>query len=122
MPRLTNFITANSNADGKIDGSQKLCLVPTSCTVVFISCADTLHWLQCSYNCNWLIMICVITSQLASVCWWYYFSKFIDFFDTLFFILRKKTKQVTFLHVYHHTTMPTLWWIGVKWVPGGQCK
>ena len=43
-------------------------------------------------------------------------------FDTFFFILIKKTSQVTFLHVYHHAMMPTLWWIGVKWVLGGQCK
>ena len=64
----------------------------------------------------------MITLQLASVCWWYYFSRIIDFFDTLFFILHKKTSQVTFLHVYDHATMPTLWWIGVKWVPGEQCK
>ena len=24
-------------------------------------------------------IICIITLQLASVCWWYYFSRFIDF-------------------------------------------
>lgn len=58
--------------------------------------------------------------QIASALWWYYFSKFIEFFDTVFFILRKKNNQVTFLHVYHHTSMFLLWWIGVKWVAGGQ--
>ena len=36
----------------------------------------------------------------------------------IMFILRKKTRQVTFLHVYHHVTMPLLWWIGIKWVAG----
>ena len=34
----------------------------------------------------------------------------------------KKNAQISFLHVYHHATMPFLWWIGVKWVPGGQCR
>uniref|UniRef100_A0A673HDY9 Elongation of very long chain fatty acids protein n=1 Tax=Sinocyclocheilus rhinocerous TaxID=307959 RepID=A0A673HDY9_9TELE len=34
--------------------------------------------------------------------------------------LRKKFNQVSFLHVYHHCTMFILWWIGIKWVPGGQ--
>lgn len=38
----------------------------------------------------------------------------------MFLILRKKWKQLTFLHVYHHSTMFMLWWIGVKWVPGGS--
>ncbi|XP_052645662.1 elongation of very long chain fatty acids protein 4-like isoform X3 [Harpia harpyja] len=38
----------------------------------------------------------------------------------VFFILRKKQEQVTFLHVYHHGTMLFNWWSGVKYVPGGQ--
>lgn len=58
--------------------------------------------------------------RMAAVLWWYYISKPIEFFDTIMFILRKKTRQVTFLHVYHHVTMPLLWWIGIKWVAGGQ--
>lgn len=58
--------------------------------------------------------------RIARALWWYYFSKFIEFFDTVFFIMRKKDSQVTFLHVYHHSSMFFLWWIGVKWVAGGQ--
>ena len=60
--------------------------------------------------------------QIASALWWYYISKGVEFLDTVFFILRKKFNQVSFLHVYHHCTMFTLWWIGIKWVAGGQCK
>lgn len=52
--------------------------------------------------------------------WWYYFSKLLEFCDTVFFILRKKDKQFTFLHVYHHSTMFSLCWIGIKWVPSGS--
>ncbi|KAI3368843.1 hypothetical protein L3Q82_025824 [Scortum barcoo] len=37
-----------------------------------------------------------------------------------FFILRKKNNQVTFLHVYHHATMIFNWWLGIKYVAGGQ--
>ncbi|XP_069126862.1 very long chain fatty acid elongase 4-like [Argopecten irradians] len=58
--------------------------------------------------------------RMANVCWWYFFSKIIEFLDTAFFILRKKNNQVTFLHVYHHCTMPINWWLGVKYVAGGQ--
>ncbi|XP_055678316.1 elongation of very long chain fatty acids protein 4-like [Lutzomyia longipalpis] len=58
--------------------------------------------------------------QIAKAVWWYYFSKLLEFCDTFFFILRKKNNQLTFLHVYHHSTMFTLWWIGVKWVPSGS--
>ena len=59
---------------------------------------------------------------MASVVWWYYFSKIIELLDTVFFILRKKNNQISFLHVYHHSTMVPLWWIGVKWYAGGSCK
>uniref|UniRef100_A0AAY4BG72 Elongation of very long chain fatty acids protein n=1 Tax=Denticeps clupeoides TaxID=299321 RepID=A0AAY4BG72_9TELE len=58
--------------------------------------------------------------RMASVCWWFFFSKVIELSDTLFFILRKKNNQLTFLHVYHHGTMIFNWWAGVKYVAGGQ--
>ncbi|XP_043268401.1 elongation of very long chain fatty acids protein 4-like [Venturia canescens] len=57
---------------------------------------------------------------IANAVWWYYFSKLLEFCDTLFFILRKKDNQLSFLHVYHHSTMFSLWWIGIKWVPSGS--
>eukprot|EP00069_Balaena_mysticetus_P018471 bmy_11405T0 len=37
----------------------------------------------------------------------------------IFFVLRKKSSQVTFLHVFHHTIMPWTWWFGVKFAAGG---
>lgn len=58
--------------------------------------------------------------QIANAVWWYYISKLFEFCDTFFFILRKKEEQLTFLHVYHHSTMFSLWWIGIKWVPSGS--
>ncbi|XP_059093685.1 elongation of very long chain fatty acids protein 4-like [Tigriopus californicus] len=61
-----------------------------------------------------------IALRAASALWWYFISKLIDFLDTVFIILRGKTRQLTFLHVYHHSTMFVLWWIGVKYVAGGS--
>ncbi|XP_064600548.1 very long chain fatty acid elongase 4-like [Liolophura sinensis] len=58
--------------------------------------------------------------RIAKALWWFYFSKCVEMLDTVFFILRKKNNQVSFLHVYHHATMFPIWWIGVKWVAGGQ--
>uniref|UniRef100_A0A6I8SJT3 Elongation of very long chain fatty acids protein n=1 Tax=Xenopus tropicalis TaxID=8364 RepID=A0A6I8SJT3_XENTR len=37
----------------------------------------------------------------------------------VFFVLRKKNSQITFLHVYHHSIMPWTWWFGVKFAAGG---
>ncbi|KAK0068481.1 elongation of very long chain fatty acids protein 4-like isoform X1 [Biomphalaria pfeifferi] len=58
--------------------------------------------------------------RIAKALWWFYFSKCVEMLDTIFFILRKKNNQVSFLHVYHHATMFPIWYIGVKWVAGGQ--
>lgn len=46
--------------------------------------------------------------------------KLLDLLDTVFFILRKKQNQVTFLHVYHHASMVGFVWIGVRFFAGGQ--
>ncbi|XP_065364985.1 very long chain fatty acid elongase 7-like [Calliphora vicina] len=35
----------------------------------------------------------------------YYINKYLDFLDTIFFVMRKKFKQISFLHVYHHGIM-----------------
>uniref|UniRef100_A0A8D0H9Z6 Elongation of very long chain fatty acids protein 2 n=1 Tax=Sphenodon punctatus TaxID=8508 RepID=A0A8D0H9Z6_SPHPU len=58
--------------------------------------------------------------RVAKVLWWYYFSKVIEFMDTIFFVLRKKNSQITFLHVYHHATMFNIWWCVMNWIPCGQ--
>lgn len=52
-----------------------------------------------------------------NVTWWYFFSKIIEFMDTIFFILRKKDRQITFLHVYHHSTVLALQWSCMKFSP-----
>ncbi|XP_015442752.1 elongation of very long chain fatty acids protein 2 [Pteropus alecto] len=58
--------------------------------------------------------------RVAKVLWWYYFSKLVEFLDTIFFVLRKKTSQITFLHVYHHASMFNIWWCVLNWIPCGQ--
>lgn len=57
--------------------------------------------------------------RMAWTCWLYYFSKHIELLDTIFFVLRKKNSQITFLHVYHHSVMLWTWWFGVKFAAGG---
>ncbi|XP_052768022.1 elongation of very long chain fatty acids protein 7-like [Mya arenaria] len=57
--------------------------------------------------------------RMAGAVWLFFIAKFIELLDTVFFILRKKTNQVTFLHVFHHGCLPVFWWWGVKAVPGG---
>ncbi|XP_034191090.1 very long chain fatty acid elongase 7 isoform X2 [Osmia lignaria lignaria] len=50
----------------------------------------------------------------------YYLCKLFELLDTVFFVLRKKQRQISFLHVYHHSLMPFCAWIGVRYLPGGH--
>ncbi|XP_046390264.1 elongation of very long chain fatty acids protein AAEL008004-like isoform X1 [Ischnura elegans] len=61
-----------------------------------------------------------VTLRMVHACWWYYFSKFTEFMDTIFFVLRKKNQHVSTLHVIHHGCMPMSVWFGVKFTPGGH--
>eukprot|EP00208_Stichococcus_sp_RCC1054_P003167 CAMPEP_0206135196 /NCGR_PEP_ID=MMETSP1473-20131121/528_1 /ASSEMBLY_ACC=CAM_ASM_001109 /TAXON_ID=1461547 /ORGANISM="Stichococcus sp, Strain RCC1054" /LENGTH=286 /DNA_ID=CAMNT_0053526959 /DNA_START=137 /DNA_END=997 /DNA_ORIENTATION=- len=58
---------------------------------------------------------------LATVLWIHYVSKAWEFFDTWIMILKKNTRQISFLHVYHHaTTFAPVWWAVVRYGPGGE--
>ncbi|XP_061623827.1 elongation of very long chain fatty acids protein 7a isoform X3 [Phyllopteryx taeniolatus] len=72
------------------------------------------------YNFSVVALSLYMCYEMAATCWLYYFSKFIEMLDTIFFVLRKKNNQVTFLHVYHHSIMPFTWWFGVRFAPGGM--
>jgi len=74
---------------------------------------------------NWL---CILppygdTSYSAKVvtqcCYYYFLLKITDLFDTVFFILRKKEQQATFLHIYHHFGMIVMTYVEVKFLSGG---
>lgn len=55
---------------------------------------------------------------MARAVWLYYMCKIIELMDTVFFVLRKKQRQITFLHLYHHTLMPVCGFIGIKYFAG----
>ena len=59
------------------------------------------------------------TSAL-SLAWWFYISKFIDFLDSIFFLLRGKTSHLSPLHIIHHSTLPAFSWFGPKFAGGGN--
>jgi|UniRef100_A0A7S2E8Q4 hypothetical protein len=48
---------------------------------------------------------------VANLLWLFYASKIWDFWDTIFIVLGKKWRQLSFLHVYHHTTIFLFYWL-----------
>ncbi|KAK5644305.1 hypothetical protein RI129_005775 [Pyrocoelia pectoralis] len=61
-----------------------------------------------------------IMLRIAKTFWLFYVSKIIDLLDTVFLVLRKKDRQLSFLHIYHHSSMVFNWYLGVLYSPGGQ--
>lgn len=47
--------------------------------------------------------------------------KLIDLSETMVFVMRKKDRQISFLHLYHHVTTLYITWISVKYFAGGMC-
>ncbi|XP_049866230.1 uncharacterized protein LOC126366929 [Pectinophora gossypiella] len=52
--------------------------------------------------------------------WLFFFTKVTELLDTVFFVLRKKNNQITFLHVYHHALMVVYMWSYLKYAAGGD--
>ena len=54
------------------------------------------------------------TEELAEIkagTWLFMLLRMFEFIETIFFILRKKENQASFLHVYHHITVIALMWV-----------
>lgn len=51
---------------------------------------------------------------LSKQIWWYYIAKIFELLDTVFFVLRKKQNQLTFLHIYHHAVTLMSAWFHLK--------
>ncbi|XP_055326619.1 elongation of very long chain fatty acids protein AAEL008004-like [Sitodiplosis mosellana] len=58
--------------------------------------------------------------QIIFASYVYYICKIIDLLDTVFFVLRKKNNQITFLHVYHHAGMVAATFVYIKFLNGSH--
>ncbi|XP_061695619.1 elongation of very long chain fatty acids protein 4-like [Syngnathoides biaculeatus] len=105
----------------------KLFLILYNFTMVFLSAYMFYEFTAASWMASYSLLCqpvdysdSLLAMRMARVCWIFYLSKYVEFCDTMFFILRKKNSQLTFLHVYHHSTMILNCWLGLKYTPGGQ--
>ncbi|CAO1436085.1 unnamed protein product [Diamesa tonsa] len=58
-------------------------------------------------------------AKRLSMTYMYLILKIVDLMDTIFFILRKKYNQITFLHTYHHAGMVLGCYVFGKFFSGG---
>lgn len=54
------------------------------------------------------------TPVMGFILYVFYLSKILDFLDTVFIILEKRWKQLSFLHVYHHTSIFLFYWLNLN--------
>ncbi|XP_013177610.1 PREDICTED: elongation of very long chain fatty acids protein 4-like [Papilio xuthus] len=55
--------------------------------------------------------------KTASIVYYYFLAKVSELFDTIFFVLRKRDRQVSFLDVYHHTFTVGFSWCTARFDP-----
>merc|ERR1712176_1325917 len=71
-----------------------------------------------AYRSGYSVCPCVGYDQknpaVANLLWLFYASKVWDFWDTIFIVLGKKWRQLSFLHVYHHTTIFLFYWLNAN--------
>jgi len=86
---------------------------------IILSCWAAGYTIMQPYNVNYTPHKGPRELRVAKVLWWYFFSKVIEFMDTILMVLRKKERQITFLHVFHHASMLNIWWFVMMYIPGG---
>lgn len=71
-----------------------------------------------AYREGYTIMPCVPFNAenppMGKVLWLFYISKILDFMDTFFIVMGCNWRQLSFLHVYHHTTIFLFYWLNVN--------
>ncbi|CUG87994.1 long chain polyunsaturated fatty acid elongation enzyme-like protein, putative [Bodo saltans] len=58
--------------------------------------------------------------RMAKLIWLFYVSKLPEFVDTFLMMLKQNYRQISFLHLYHHSTIFVIWFIVTNKAPGGE--
>lgn len=57
---------------------------------------------------------------MARILYIFYLSKILEFIDTMIMAFKKNDRQISFLHLYHHSSIFFVWWIIIRYGPGGE--
>ena len=59
--------------------------------------------------------------NIGFLVWLHYNNKYLELLDTMWMVMRKKNKQISFLHCYHHVLLIWSWFIVMIIDPMGDC-
>ncbi|XP_075242540.1 very long chain fatty acid elongase F-like [Convolutriloba macropyga] len=90
------------------------CLAATTYLKTLVTTGDVCQSMEIDSNSDkWYV------ERQTYTCYLFYISKLVDIFDTVFIIIRGKWRQLTFLHVFHHTSVIFLGWLAIFYHPCG---
>lgn len=69
------------------------------------------------FNCKGVEMDLSRVDEIATITEQFLLSRLADFFDTIWFVLRKKHTHISFLHVFHHSYVPLVSYTATRWIP-----
>ncbi|CDJ43346.1 elongation of very long chain fatty acids 4 protein, putative [Eimeria tenella] len=81
------------------------------CSFLVLRVFDVWHTENYSFVCN---RFNVPNTRMAEVTWFFYMLKYLDLLDTVFMIVRGNWRQVSFLHVYHHSSVIYISWVNAS--------
>lgn len=58
--------------------------------------------------------------EMAQLVWIFTYSKIVEFLDTMFMLIEGRYRQISFLHVYHHATILSYWFVILWQSPGSD--
>ena len=82
-----------------------ICILLASIVVIGLMIYKLIYPSNLKFVCNNGTRKDESSTSIAYIFWIFYAQKFFEFLDTIFFILRKRLCQVSFLHLYHHTSI-----------------
>ena len=69
------------------------------------------------FNCRGVEMDFGRVDEIATITELFLLSRLADFLDTIWFVLRKKHSHISFLHVFHHSYVPTVAYLATRLIP-----
>lgn len=90
-------------------------LFQVAACIVFLICVNETNY---SLRYAWRCYHVRISNRVSVIAWSCLILRLTEFIETFFFVLRKKSNQVSELHIYHHISTSAMVWLFLKYSAG----